>query len=124
MWSRKLGIDLTGSGSPDDQCCLLDTLTVHIQDLMRLRWAIQQGAVVQLLANQFALGPLTLVTSFAWNYTLLNKRSELGGKLRRDGLPTLQNGESLHIHTAPGVLPFALFPEPQIDVEKQQGAAM
>ena len=50
---------------------------------------------MQLLANQFALGPLTLVTSFAWNYTLLNKQSELAGKLQRDGFPTLQNGVAL-----------------------------
>ncbi len=48
--------------------------------------------MIQLLANQFGLGPITLVTSFSWNYTLLNKRRQLGGKLRRDGLPTLQNG--------------------------------
>ncbi|KAK9821015.1 hypothetical protein WJX74_001125 [Apatococcus lobatus] len=62
----------------------------------------------KLLANQFALGPLTLVTSFTWNYTLLNKRSELAGKLQRDGFPTLQNGWKFWVPAAS--LNFLLIP--------------
>ncbi|KAK9865198.1 hypothetical protein WJX84_011265 [Apatococcus fuscideae] len=62
----------------------------------------------KLLANQFALGPITLVTSFAWTYTLLNKQDQLAGKLRRDGLPTLQNGWKFWIPAAS--LNFLLIP--------------
>lgn len=70
---------------------------------------------MQLLANQFALGPLTLVTSFAWNYTLLNKQSQLVGKLQRDGLPTLQNGVPLPcVFPIPFQLSVSLFSIPRI----------
>lgn len=42
--------------------------------------------------NQVVLGPIVLVTAFAWNLGLQGRADALGGKLRRDLVPTMING--------------------------------
>lgn len=42
--------------------------------------------------NQVVLGPIVLVTAFAWNLWLQGQGAALEGKLRRDLVPTMING--------------------------------
>jgi len=47
---------------------------------------------LQVALNQFALGPVVLATSFAWNLVLTGQATKFLGKLRSDGPPSMATG--------------------------------
>jgi Mpv17 / PMP22 family len=50
---------------------------------------------LQVALNQFALGPVVLAVSFAWNLVLTGQASKFASKLRKDGPPSMVNGALL-----------------------------
>jgi hypothetical protein len=46
--------------------------------------------------NQFALGPVVLAVSFAWNLVLTGQARKFASKLRNDGPPSMVNGAPQH----------------------------
>jgi hypothetical protein len=49
-------------------------------------------ASAQVALNQFALGPVVLAVSFAWNLVLTGQARKFASKLRNDGPPSMVNG--------------------------------
>lgn len=47
---------------------------------------------MQVALNQFALGPVVLAASFAWNLVLTKQADKYLSKLRNDGPPSMVNG--------------------------------
>jgi hypothetical protein len=48
---------------------------------------------VQVAANQLLLAPVVLAVVFSWNLALTGQLEGLGGKLQRDLVPSMMNGE-------------------------------
>lgn len=53
-------------------------------------------ASAQVALNQFALGPVVLAVSFAWNLVLTGQAKKFASKLRNDGPPSMVNGAQQH----------------------------
>lgn len=47
----------------------------------------------QVSLNQLALAPVTLAAVFTWNLTLTGQTAALAGKIQRDLVPSMINGE-------------------------------
>ena len=54
------------------------------------------SASAQVALNQFALGPVVLAVSFAWNLVLTGQARKFASKLRNDGPPSMVNGAPQH----------------------------
>ncbi len=50
--------------------------------------------------NQFVLGPIVLLSVFSWNLGFQGKMHELGEKMKKDFMPSLQNGWKFWIPAA------------------------
>lgn len=48
---------------------------------------------MQVAANQLLLAPVVLAVVFSWNLALTGQLEGLGGKLQRDLVPSMMNGE-------------------------------
>lgn len=76
----------------------------------RLIGKTTKNIAIKVLANQIMLGPVVLVSVFAWNFAWLGKLKELPAKYRRDMGPALVNGWKFWIPAS--VVNFTVVPLP------------
>lgn len=57
--------------------------------------AIPMSLILQVTLNQLALAPVTLAAVFTWNSVLTGQSEAIPGKIQKDLVPSMINGESL-----------------------------